>query len=238
MSVKMSIGVCGRARHGKDTSALLMKRIFEDRKIPCQVISFADPLKDFLTAMVGRAEPFRGTNEQRSAPIPELLWADLAPRFLRGALKSWGPGWCRPIVYLLPERFLVGLVGEHLGYHPNGRQMMQLFGTETIRENLCESTWLKIADNRARGFNGVTIVADVRFPNEARPKWAGGMFDLVIKVVRAGQPVINHPSEWSVDLVPPGYFRAVIENNGTEDDLFLKLLEIIDDEFKIYNHNH
>ncbi len=237
MPIKMSIGLCGRARHGKDTSALLIKKIMESRDIPCQIISFADPLKDFLIAMVGRVEPFRGTTEQRQAPLPELLWADLAPRFLRGVLKSWGPAWCRPLVYLLPERLVRALVAKHLGDHPNGRQMMQLFGTETVRENLCESTWLKIAANRAKAFEGCTIVADVRFPNEARPRWAGGLFDMVLKIVRPGQPVINHPSEWSVDLVPPGYFRAVVCNDSTEQDLFWELLDHIDCELKTYNYN-
>lgn len=235
MPVQMTIGCCGRARHGKDTSAALMRDIFERVSIPCQVIALADPIKDFLTDLVGRPEPFRGNNAERTAPIPELKWSTMAARLSRGALRSWGPRWLRPFVGVVPEFLVRRLTLTHLGVHPTGRQLMQLFGTEVIRQNLAPDTWMRIADNRAKAFPGVTIISDVRFPNEAKSRYIGGIFDHVLKVVRPGIPPINHPSEWSVDLIPESYFLATIQNDGTQDDLAWKLFQIVTTILNSYN---
>ncbi len=216
-STQRTIGCCGRARHGKDTVAALIKTWHHANHRKCQVIAFADPIKEFLTSMVGRVEPFRGNNDERTAPLPELLWRDMTSNILRGALLSWGPKLVRsrPFLAILPKAALVTLVEHNLGVHPNGRQLMQLLGTEVIRQQLIDGAWIMIAGNKAARFPGTTVVSDVRFPNEAlRKNQKGGIFDDVYKIVRPGQPVINHPSEWSVDLIGPQQFTAIIHNDA------------------------
>ncbi len=198
IQMQLTIGICGRARHGKGTLANLMWQWFEKRGQTAQVISFADPLKQFLIDFIGRKEPFRGNDEQRNAPVTEITWADLTPAFVEAARVSF------------PDL--------QLESHPTGRQLMQLFGTEVIRTNFCANAWVRIAGGRAKQFNGVTIVDDVRFPNEAYLRHDGpvmfGIFDAIYKIVRPGMPVLTHPSETEVDKIPLESFERVFENDG------------------------
>jgi hypothetical protein len=169
-----------------------------------QIIAFADPLKDFLTMLVGRREPFRGNDYERSCPLPELTFGDLSPHLYAAILESWP--------------------GTKLEDHPTGRQLMQLFGTEVIRERFCADSWIRMANGRATLFDGVTIIDDVRFPNEARKVGDGGILNLLFKAVRPGMPHIAHPSESAVDTVPLEWCDEVFTNNVGVDDLSHKVL--------------
>lgn len=222
-----TIGVAGRARHGKGASAELIQAYCAAKGIPCQKVSFADPLKDFLISVVGRTEPFRGNNDQRTAGIPELPWENFSKLFLAKALRAFGKPITRRawlVLLVLPKAVLVALAKREIGELINGRQAMQLFGTEVVRQGFMPDAWVKIAGVKAQLFQGVTVVDDVRFPNEARLKGNGpGIFDNLYKVVRQGQKVIDHPSEYSVDLIPTAWFTMVIKNDGSIAELGAKL---------------
>ncbi len=195
--IKLTIGCLGRARHGKGTMAVALKEWAETNCIPAQIVAFADPLKDFLTALVGRSEPFRGTTPEREAPLPEIRWGDLAPNLVFRAMKIWS--------------------GLDLSINPTGRQLMQLYGTEVIRENFMPEAWVRYAGSRAAKFSGLTIIEDVRFTNEAKPRTKGGVVDHVYKVVRPGLPLLDHPSESEVDRVPAEYITQTFTNGGSID---------------------
>lgn len=225
--IQWTIGIAGRARHGKGASAELIQAHCAAKNIPCQKVSFADPLKDFLISVVGRTEPFRGNNDQRTAGIPELPWENFSKLFLAKSLRAFGHKLTRRCwlgLMLLPHSFLVALCKAQIGALINGRQAMQLFGTEVVRQGFMPDAWVKIAGVKAQLFQGVTVVDDVRFPNEARLKGDGpGIFDNLYKVVRSGQPVIDHPSEYSVDLIPVAWFTMIIQNDGSIAELGAKL---------------
>ncbi len=194
----LSIGIAGRARRGKGTIAGIMTQWCAAHEIPSQIVSFADPIKEFLISVVGRSEPFRGDDTQRNAPIPEVRWLDFAPEFRAAASE---------------------LQGSHIdpASHPTGRQLMQLYGTNVIRKYFMADVWVRIAMNRSRNFPGVTLVDDVRFPNEAK------MFDLVLKVDRPGFPMSDHASEVAVDQIPLDLFSCRFDNDGTIPDLAVKV---------------
>jgi len=203
-----TIGCLGRARHGKGTISTCLKTWFQNQGVPAQIIAFADPLKDFLTMFVGRAEPFRGNDAQRNAPITEVNWEDLEPNVIEAASR-------------------LGMIDGATAMHPSGRQLMQLFGTEVIRAKFCRNAWVRMAGGRAKMFDGVTIVEDVRFPNEAVNTQFGGIMDCVIKVTRPGQQLIDHPSENAVDEVPLSDIDVSLINNGSVEDLNDRLVEYI-----------
>ena len=205
--MQMTIGCLGRARHGKGTVAQLLHTWFTSRGISAQIIAFADPLKDFLTLLVGRSEPFRGDDAQRNAPIPELTWKDIAFDIYMKAFKLWG-------------------VNQDAS--PTGRQLMQLFGTEVIREGFCRSAWVRMAGSRAKAFDGVTLIDDMRFDNEARKKIDGGIIDVVLKTVRPGLPLLDHPSETAVDNVPLGWISNVFMNDAGLPELTNKVFQYAD----------
>ena len=106
------------------------------------------------------------------------------------------------------------------------RDFLQKLGTDAIRDNLHENTWVNatLADytNESNW-----IITDTRFPNEAEAiKKAGG---IVIRINRPGvQPINPHPSETSLD---DWNFDAVINNDGDVSDIVHKV------GLLLYRHN-
>lgn len=195
---KLSIGIAGRARRGKGTIAAIMTNWCALHGIPSQIVSFADPIKDWLTQIVGTSTPFRGTDQERNAPIQHMIWAEFAPPFQQAAAE------------------LLGADYDNMD-HPTGRQLMQLFGSQVIRQQFLPDVWVRIANHRCRAFQGVSLVDDVRFPNEAK------IFDLVLKVNRPNFPLSTHASEVSVDQIELDIFSRIFDNDGTIDDLTIKV---------------
>lgn len=200
-----SFGCLGRARAGKGTMAAIITSWAKYNSLPSQIISFADPIKDFLTLLIGRSEPFRGNDAQRNAPLADFPWRSFEAPVLAGARRIG-----------VPEDVIEN--GS-----PTGRQLMQIFGTDIMRNQFYDQTWFRIAANRAKNFAGITIVDDVRFPNEARPVTEGGMFDYVIKVTRESVPKLDHASENSVDQVPQNHLSIIMPNDNSIEDLSARL---------------
>ena len=108
------------------------------------------------------------------------------------------------------------------------RLVLQLFGTECMRNGLYDGIWVsltkkKILDNPHTNF----VIPDVRFPNEAKMLYeTGGQ----VWRVRRGQdpdwfseyqtlgvePKEVHPSEWAWANTK---FTNIVENNSTIDSL-------------------
>ena len=106
------------------------------------------------------------------------------------------------------------------------RDFLQKLGTDAIRDNLHENTWVNatLADYTTESN---WIITDTRFPNEAEAiKKAGG---IVIRINRPGvQPINPHPSETSLD---DWEFDAVINNDGDVSDIVHKV------GLLLYRHN-
>jgi hypothetical protein len=203
------IGCVGRARHGKGSTAEIIQAWAMTKGIQSQAIALADPLKDFLTAVVGRSEPFRGTPAQRNEPVNELPWSSLGLQ-LRCEARTYWPG-------------------QDFDIAPSGRQLMQLFGTEVIRKHFYADSWVRIAGSRAKAFNGITIIDDMRFPNEAVLRTSGGINDMIVKIVRPDIPNLNHPSEDAVDTIELALFNKILTNDGNLLSLFNRVTLWLDE---------
>lgn len=106
------------------------------------------------------------------------------------------------------------------------RDFLQKLGTDAIRDNLHENTWVNATMADYSGESN-WIITDTRFPNEAEAiKKAGG---IVIRINRPGvQPINPHPSETSLD---DWGFDAVINNDGDVADIVHKV------GLLLYRHN-
>lgn len=114
------------------------------------------------------------------------------------------------------------------------RKILQLLGTEAIREVFGADTWIKalrvkIDEEAARRFGDLpgVVVPDVRFENEARAVlgWGGQVW----RVSRPGVPAVNpHVSETALDEFED--FSAHVPNTGTLDDLARHVGELIDEK--------
>lgn len=104
------------------------------------------------------------------------------------------------------------------------RRFLQHFGTEYIRNNVDKDFWLKCVEQQMDDSLDYMIITDCRFPNELEMK---NKYDTIsIKVKRGNADKISttgHASEQGLD---DDLFDHVIENNGSLEDLKVKITSI------------
>ena len=209
---KMIIGFVGFIGSGKDTGADYLVNFHEFRRD-----SFANTLKDAVAAVFGWD---RVLLEGRTKQARE--W--------REQVDPW---WA-----------------EHLGM-PNltPRWVLQYWGTEVCRKGFHDDIWIASLENKLRTSKDNIVISDVRFPNEIKAIHnAGGK---VIRVKRGPEPewyehAVNfnagpHRLGWAIgkDALDKakvhaseyswvgGDINIVIENNGTIDDLYKQIHNIL-----------
>ena len=211
----MIIGVCGFIGSGKDTIADYLVNLHHFRRE-----SFANTLKDAVSAVFGWD---RMMLEGRTKQARE--W--------REQVDAW---WA-----------------ERLGIpHLTPRWILQNWGTEVCRKNFHDDIWIASLENKLRASTDDIVISDCRFPNEiAAIKKAGGR---VVRVVRGAEPAWyqlavsrnrgpNGNSSWALSgrkLEQLGIhasetawvgtrFDAVLDNNGTLEDLYQQVKHLAQD---------
>ena len=122
-----------------------------------------------------------------------------------------------------PDKFW----SKRFGKDVTPRWVLQHFGTEVMRQNMHDAIWIDSCLMRYKG--EPTVVADTRFQNELKMiKKSGGSLILVKRGELPSREEMEakgvHQSEW--DWM--GWnFDIVIENNGSKDDLFSQVDELI-----------
>jgi hypothetical protein len=211
----MIIGVCGFIGSGKDTIADYLVNLHHFRRE-----SFANTLKDAVAAVFGWD---RTMLEGRTKQARE--W--------REQVDPW---WA-----------------QRLGMpHLTPRFILQNWGTEVCRKNFHNDIWIASLENKLRSSTDDIVISDCRFPNEiAAIKKAGGR---VVRVVRGPEPEWygaavslnrgpNGNSSWALSgrkLEQLGIhdsetawvgtkFDAVLDNNGTFEDLYQQVKRLAQD---------
>ena len=211
----MIIGGCGFIGSGKDTIADYLVNLHHFRRE-----SFANTLKDAVAAVFGWD---RTMLEGRTKQARE--W--------REQVDPW---WA-----------------ERLGIpHLTPRWILQNWGTEVCRKNFHDDIWIASLENKLRASTDDIVISDCRFPNEiAAIKKAGGR---VVRVVRGAEPEWygaavssnrgpNGNSSWALSgrkLEQLGIhasetawvgtrFDAVLDNNGTLEDLYQQVKRLAQD---------
>ena len=211
----MIIGICGLIGAGKDTAADYLVNLHHFRRE-----SFANTLKDAVaqvfgwdrTMLEGRTKQSREWREQVDPWWSKRLnMPDLTPRWV---LQQWG--------------------------------------TNVLRAGFHDDIWIASLENKLRNTTDDVVITDCRFPNEIQAiKAAGGR---VISIVRGPEPAWynaavaynrgpNGNAEWALSLSklerakvhPSEYswvgtnFDAVLDNNGTLDDLYQQVKRLAQD---------
>ena len=208
----MIIGICGFIGSGKDTVADYLTNFHEFRRE-----SFANSLKDAVaqvfgwdrTMLEGRTKQAREWREQ-----VDPWWSD------RLKMPELTPRW-----------------------------VLQHWGTEVCRHGFHDDIWIASLENKLRNSEDDVVISDCRFPNEiAAIKRANG---LVVRVIRGPEPewydsalAFNHGENknmlWSTsksrleklkihasETAWVGTkFDAVLDNNGSLDDLYLQIQQL------------
>jgi hypothetical protein len=208
----MIIGICGFIGSGKDTVADYLTNFHEFRRE-----SFANSLKDAVaqvfgwdrTMLEGRTKQAREWREQ-----VDPWWSD------RLKMPELTPRW-----------------------------VLQHWGTEVCRHGFHDDIWIASLENKLRHSEDDVVISDCRFPNEiAAIRRANG---LVVRVIRGPEPewydsalAFNHGENknmlWSTsksrleklkihasETAWVGTkFDAVLDNNGSLDDLYLQIQQL------------
>ena len=205
----MIIGICGFIGSGKDTIADYLVNFHEFRRD-----SFAATLKDAVASVFGwDRELLEGRTKQA--------------REWREQEDAW---WT-----------------ARLGMPITPRWVLQQWGTEVCRRSFHDDIWIASIENKLRTTADNTVISDCRFPNEIRSiREAGGQ---VIWVKRGKLPTwyhlaidANRGNEKSrAMLVDLGVhvsetawvgteFDAVIDNNGTIEELYAQIKSLVQAE--------
>ena len=208
----MIIGVCGFIGSGKDTIADYLTNFHGFRRE-----SFANSLKDAVAQVFGwdrmmlegRTTQARAWREQ-----VDPWWAE------RLNMPNLTPRW-----------------------------VLQYWGTEVCRKAFHDDIWIASLENKLRNSKDDIVISDCRFPNEIKSiKDAGG---IVIRVRRGDEPewykdaadmnagdrcmnyalAKNRMSKLGIHASETAWvgtkFDAVMDNNGTIDDLFAQVEHLI-----------
>ncbi len=104
--------------------------------------------------------------------------------------------------------------------YPEVRRLLQVYGTEVMRNNFGEDVWVNLTFNKIKLENPENVaISDLRFPNELKAiKNYGGKL-VKIKSNRVSD-ADNHASEQDL---PDELFDYVITNNGTLEEFQNKI---------------
>lgn len=208
----MIIGVCGFIGSGKDTVADYLTNFHEFRRE-----SFANSLKDAVAHVFGWD---RVMLEGRTKQARE--WREQIDPWWSDRLK-------------MPEL--------------TPRWVLQHWGTEVCRQGFHDDIWIASLENKLRHSQDDVVISDCRFPNEiAAIKRAGGQ---VVRVVRGPEPewydaalAFNRGEtgnmRWATSRAKLDKlkihasetawvgtkFDAVLDNNGSLDDLYLQIQKL------------
>jgi len=211
----MIIGVCGLIGAGKDTIADYLVNIHQFRRE-----SFANTLKDAVSSVFGWDRELLEGRTRQSREWREQVdpwWAT------RLNMPNLTPRW-----------------------------VLQYWGTEVVRKGFHDDTWIASLENKLRKSEDDVVISDCRFPNEiAAIKRAGG---LVVRVHRGPDPdwytfaeIVNRGPErnleWSwaktqlekfnIHASETAWvgleFDAVLDNNGTMDNLYKQVTHLVQD---------
>ena len=106
-------------------------------------------------------------------------------------------------------------------YQLSIRQLMQYFGTNQMRKYFGDKVWV---NSTLRNASKRTIISDLRFKSEAD---AIKQRAKLIYINRPGYNFGQHQSEKEIEqLLKENYYDFIIDNVGTEKDLFYKIKAI------------
>lgn len=210
----MIIGVCGFIGSGKDTVADYLTNFYGFRRE-----SFANSLKDAVahvfgwdrTMLEGRTKQAREWREQQDDWWSTRLGVSITPRWV-----------------------------------------LQYWGTEVCRKSFHDDIWIASLENKLRNSTDDIVISDCRFPNEIKSiKDAGGIvvrvhrgpepewYDAAVSLNKGDRGNMNWAlsrariEELGIHASETAWvgtkFDVVLDNNGTIDELFAQVKDLVQD---------
>lgn len=244
---KQVICMAGPARSGKDTCAEFIEVYLNDGDAERHTLALK--LKDSLKFIFDLTdEHVYGALKESVIKITLPKYDGLRKRFMQALELGYLPNVETKNHYSVATLLMVKTMAvlEELSektlcqklttgsrtYFVSCRRLMQVWGTEIVRGVLGDTYWTDIVMTEIeKSDKAVHIITDCRFPVEvesAKKKFGNA---LVIRVQRGDKTVVfsAHSSEAGL---PEEMIDYHIANNGTLEDLFGKVMNIVDKEIK------
>jgi hypothetical protein len=182
------IVLAGKKQSGKTTSANYLKeQLLEWRSdLNIHITSFASPIKEFCTDVIGLTkEQVYGADSDKNSKT-HIRWHDMPNEILdaNGIVKL---------------------------YNMTAREVMQVFGTDVMRNFFGNDIWAKAPFNKDWNFVDYVIIDDCRFPNEADAALEND--GILIKLTRNALIGDNHASELALDDYDETKYTHIIDNH-------------------------
>ena len=204
------VGFTGYAGAGKDTLAVFIGDVLDAIAVPVKMVSFANPIREIAKTL--GFSPYERESKEIVKPVAffdfEYSLMEAIEEHLSGLVLE--DDLAQLFAFTLEELKEQGcLVGETLTISP--RRLCQIIGTEGGRR-VSERFWEDVLLNDVGDFEGVVLVTDVRFPNEA------DVCDHVVYVERKDcVPVAAHESERHIESIGRSAGAAVSNSGGLVD---------------------
>lgn len=213
MTNKLIIGIVGNIGSGKDTISHYLSQFHDFKQL-----SFASSLKDAVASVFGwDRELLEGrTSESRE-------WRETVDPFWskRLSMPTLTPRW-----------------------------VLQQWGTDLVRKHFHDDMWIASLENKINQSNTNIVISDCRFPNEIQTiRDLGGC---IIRVQRGPLPEWYEDAELAVQGSNIGInnlkikkihysewawigskFDIHIDNNGTVDELYGQLSDVVNNKLQI-----
>tara|TARA_B100000614_G_scaffold262909_1_gene300925 strand:+ start:425065 stop:425871 length:807 start_codon:yes stop_codon:yes gene_type:complete len=206
------LAVSGKKQSGKSTLVDFLVEWFENEGLIVKAYSFADSLKEFLVNAMGlRPEQVYGTDAEKNS-LTDYRWETLplkvrwqnsgkpAETFLRAHEGNYAmhPGG-KEMAWAAFVKSHWQTISKDLRTGPmSGREMMQVFGTDIMREMFDDRIWVNATFRSiCKDDPDIALIPDLRFPSEIRGlEENDGYIIRLTRDVSGGDP---HPSETALD---------------------------------------
>lgn len=204
----MIIGIIGKKRTGKDTVGSIIQYLIsldngynkpfatfvnEDKNNDVKIVKFADNLKKIVSILIGCSKEDLENEEFKNMNLP----------------STW-------------DNYTYDLETDKCSSNSiTPRKMLQILGTDLIRNQLCENTWVN-ATMVDYTHTSKWVITDVRFPNEAF-----AILDkkgILIRVDRDTGILDNHESETALDDFGNCHH---VNNNYSIEELIITIQSIL-----------
>ena len=211
MSIR--IGITGKARSGKDTIGDIIECYCEERNIKFKRLAFASAIKEFTNSFYGITEEVLDKYRYYLNTNNIICYND----FMHLFVYHFG---CSSNVWSI----YVKLINFNKNKRKTLREFLQFFGTDLLRK-YDENIHIKSVENKL--IDGVNIITDVRFDNEAEFVRNGGK---LIHVERPNTTKIlssKHSSEKGVVIKDGDYSLINSDLVILKNDVYKILEEIL-----------